>query len=277
MDPPTLDASTVVATCARAIGDLTVATALVSSVDVVQQRTAAFVAAVAGETIHTERGSEYQIPGLTHKQISTVYSKHFVDQASAGRAMYDTIRLSTPWCLACGHQRVNTLDHYLPKSRFPALALTPVNLTPMCQACNQAKSTRIATCAEEVFVHPYYEDYESAIWLLARVVRTPEPHLSFACAASPWSAAQRARIENHITRFKLDRMYRTEAARLIAQSQRMLTRVHVTGGRRAVREVCLERESDLREYRLNDWGAATWAALSHSDWFCDGGFRAFAA
>lgn len=272
-----LNGRDVVAACASAVDDPMVADALRSGVERVVERAEVFTAAVVNGTVHLERGPAYQLPSLNHRQVSTVYSKHFVRQDSAGRAMYDAIRLATPWCTACGHQRVKTLDHYLPKSKYPALALVPANLTPMCHSCNTAKSTRVATCPEDSFVHPYFEDFESAIWLTAQIVREPEPHVEFGVAVSPWSAIERARIHNHINRFKLDEMYGIEAARLIAQSRRTLERTRQSGGSDAVREMCLEREAELREYSLNGWSAAMWLAGAGSDWFCDGGFSEFVA
>ena len=39
-------------------------------------------------------------------------------------------------CPFCGIGTVSTLDHYLPKSKYPALAITPKNMIPACRDCN---------------------------------------------------------------------------------------------------------------------------------------------
>src|SRR3546814_3004594 len=46
-------------------------------------------------------------------------------------------------CPACGEPGTpNTLDHYLPKGRYPHFCVTPLNLFPMCDACQQAKGEK---------------------------------------------------------------------------------------------------------------------------------------
>ena len=43
-------------------------------------------------------------------------------------------------CPACGEPgRPNTLDHYLPKGKYPHFCITPHNLFPMCDACQGLK------------------------------------------------------------------------------------------------------------------------------------------
>lgn len=64
-------------------------------------------------------------------------------------------------CPACGELgRPNTLDHYLPKDIYPQFCVTPVNLFPMCDACQLAKGTKVGDVqSPRFFVHPYFDAF----------------------------------------------------------------------------------------------------------------------
>ena len=47
-------------------------------------------------------------------------------------------------CPFCGRDQVGTLDHYLPKSRYPELSVLGANLVPACETCNRLKGTSSA-------------------------------------------------------------------------------------------------------------------------------------
>ncbi|NHN89990.1 hypothetical protein [Acetobacter conturbans] len=65
------------------------------------------------------------------------------------------------FCPSCGEEGTpNTLDHYLPKEQFPHFAITPLNLTPMCDICQGAKGTKTTDeSGRRMFLHPYYDDF----------------------------------------------------------------------------------------------------------------------
>lgn len=50
------------------------------------------------------------------------------------------------------------LDHILPKSTFCDYAITPINLVPVCTACNKAKHSRVGNENEGILT-PYYNNY----------------------------------------------------------------------------------------------------------------------
>ena len=85
-------------------------------------------------------------------------------------------------CPACGEPgRPNTLDHYLPKALYPHLCITPVNLFPVCDACQLAKGTKVGdTGAPRFFIHPYFDAF-AAEHILRLEIRPPftVPRFSF--------------------------------------------------------------------------------------------------
>jgi 5-methylcytosine-specific restriction endonuclease McrA len=81
-------------------------------------------------------------PGTaTKSDMVNLYENKLTKVGSPGRALYDKL-LSLPprgICPLCGQGVVSTLDHHLPKSAFPALAVAPTNLVPSCSTCNLRK------------------------------------------------------------------------------------------------------------------------------------------
>lgn len=65
------------------------------------------------------------------------------------------------YCPSCGEEGTpNTIDHYLPKRAYPHFAITPANLTPMCDICQGIKG--VQTLDDEgrrIYLHPYYDDF----------------------------------------------------------------------------------------------------------------------
>lgn len=63
------------------------------------------------------------------------------------------------YCPACGEDGYpRTLDHYLPKEKFPEFSILSRNLAPMCDICQGAKLAKtLTTNQEKIFLHPYYD------------------------------------------------------------------------------------------------------------------------
>lgn len=90
-----------------------------------------------------------------------LYKNKLADKNAVCRKYYK--RLANPdetilTCPFCEIDSIQTLDHYLPKSLYPSLAITPVNLVGMCSKCNTKKSDRKIESADKFFLHPYYSD-----------------------------------------------------------------------------------------------------------------------
>lgn len=96
--------------------------------------------------------------------IFTKFSKLY-EKYSSGKELHEfrtkLIALAEGRCPICGasfgYSQV-TLDHVLPKSKYPSLAILPVNLVPICLYCNMRKNSKIKG---RIF-HPYFEGYNLA-------------------------------------------------------------------------------------------------------------------
>lgn len=63
------------------------------------------------------------------------------------------------FCPCCGEPgKPTTLDHYLPKTSFPELSIIVANLTPMCNECQQNKSSDyLDNDGNKIYIHPYFD------------------------------------------------------------------------------------------------------------------------
>ncbi|WP_167354880.1 HNH endonuclease [Rhizobium altiplani] len=83
---------------------------------------------------------------------------------SAQGAVLDALRAHRlTFCPACGEMgKPNTLDHFLPKRKYPHFAIVPHNLFPMCDACQGKKLEKTGDeDAPKFFIHPYFDRFTS--------------------------------------------------------------------------------------------------------------------
>lgn len=91
------------------------------------------------------------------KAIRPALGKAYDEVQKGGRlqALRRDLQVRVYECPLCGYGEPITLDHYLPRSIYRALAIYPRNLIPACQACNRRKGTHVPD-GPVGFVHPYY-------------------------------------------------------------------------------------------------------------------------
>ncbi|PTR35369.1 hypothetical protein C8J98_101634 [Luteibacter sp. OK325] len=68
--------------------------------------------------------------------------------------------LSPGVCPVCGSACSATVDHFLPKSSWPAFAFFSPNLIPACDQCNRKKGEIYSgTSPDERTIHPYFDSF----------------------------------------------------------------------------------------------------------------------
>jgi hypothetical protein len=66
---------------------------------------------------------------VTTAEMEAVYTDRMAKQNTPGRPIYDDIFAAAKGrCPLCAHRAVTTLDHHLPKTHYPALAVAPLDL-----------------------------------------------------------------------------------------------------------------------------------------------------
>ena len=112
-----------------------------------------------------------EIDEVTRKELMNVYEYGMRDTQSCGRAIYDEI-MELPadnLCPFCGHRKIASLDHMLPKSKYPVFSVVPHNLVAICKPCNRLKGDIAPTSEYDGVIHPYFDDIDEPQWLHAEV------------------------------------------------------------------------------------------------------------
>ncbi|WP_107487806.1 HNH endonuclease [Streptomyces sp. M1013] len=196
--------------------------------------------------------------------------------SKAGRDIYDQILAGVPFerCPLCGRGIATTLDHQLPKSEYPILAITPANLVPACNTCNQRKSSKDPADASEMLLHPYFDELGTSRWLGARIhEESPARAEYFVKPSDNWGATFSERVVRHFNFFGLRRQYALAAAGKLAtdrlQHAGLLQRV----GPDELRLHLQEAAEGFWSTAGNTWEGALCSALAESDWYVNGGMN----
>ena len=66
------------------------------------------------------------------------------------------------YCPYCGISEPAQLDHFLPESEYPVLAINRQNLVPLCPHCNNIKRAK----DYRKFIHAYYDDFPNDVFFI---------------------------------------------------------------------------------------------------------------
>lgn len=211
--------------------------------------------------------AEKSIDGIVSaKEMLDVYSTKFSKQNSPGRHYYDKYLAAPPHglCPICGVRFVSTLDHYLPKAQFPALAVTPKNLVPTCYDCNLGnKKTFVPRTAEEEPLHPYFDDVEKVRWLAVRLYIKDNCLIPAYFASKPdeWSDLLFSRVKNHMHIYGLPRLYEVHAEEEIVSCKRRWNHIYRNCGRAILKQSFVDDCNGREEILLNSWQSALYRAI----------------
>jgi hypothetical protein len=235
----------------------------------------AYEVAARTTTLHTLPSADNVAGQVTKDEMSAVYTERMARKGAPGRAIYDRL-LSAPAhgrCPLCGHRTVSTLDHHLPKSLFPALAVTPANLVPACSDCNRAKLERAPQTSDEETLHPYYDDIEGDCWLYAEVIETVPAALRFLVEPpNHWDPILATRVRRHFRLLNLAQLYASQSAEELLNIRYYLVALFARAGASGVRNHLREIAVSCEQARINSWQTAAYKALAISNWYCEGGF-----
>ncbi|MFC9755136.1 hypothetical protein [Streptomyces sp. NPDC056921] len=228
-----------------------------------------------------------------HKRALIAMYKQRMRPDHPGRPVYEETLNRATKCPSCGVGAVRQVDHHMPKSLFPYLAVVPSNLLPICSDCNFAKNDNAPTCYEEQTLHPYFDSIDDDRWLRARLITRSADGRAYRAKPldtpadweiefyvdppSAWSAQLAMRVQYHFDTFGLSRLYEDQAADDLPGIELSIEEAFQAGGAQDVR-VHLEGQarSRARHYK-NSWMLALYEALADDQWFCSGGFRQVAA
>lgn len=213
---------------------------------------------------------------VTTAEMEAVYTSRMVKQNAPGRAIYDEIfAAANGRCPLCAHRAVTTLDHHLPKAHYPALAVTPDNLVPACSDCNKSKLASVPHAAEDVTIHPYFDNVADRRWLYADVVQVAPAAMRFRVEPpAEWDPLLAERLRRHFQSLKISQLYGSEAAEELLNIRHLLVMLLASGGANYVRAYLEDHAETCLTGRLNGWRGAAYETWAANNWFCSGGFAA---
>lgn len=201
-----------------------------------------------------------------------LYEKQF-RKSKAGKKIYDAIKLNSVNCPACGVSEVSTLDHYLPKTKFPQFSVFPANLVPNCSYCNTIKGEWTPRAINEQVIHPYFDDrLTETSWLFAEIIKDKTPFVNFYVQSSyGWTPDDFLRAATHLEVFKLKTRFLKQA--LLELSN--LGKFYSSDSAENIR-IDMDREA-RKEYNneKNSWKTALYRELARNTWYHEGGYREF--
>lgn len=269
LNKPTLDPRLVYDGCVETIQDEDLKARLTAERETVLGSVPGYEAAGADGDLTRIQTSE-QVGLVTKQEMMALYTNQLVQNSGPRSKYYDVLKLATLICPFCGHLRVKTLDHYLPKAHFPLFSVTPVNLVPSCRDCNSAKTASRVTKLENQVLHPYFDRLPDEQWLFAELGETHPPSFQFhAKPPAGWTEIIRRRVATHFRVFELAELYTTQAGEEFGNIEHVILELYKTGGAAKVRSH-LDGELRSREANhRNSWQTAFYQACAASDWFCE--------
>lgn len=207
--------------------------------------------------------------------LKGIYTNRLVKMTNKGRKYYNLIFTSAPngRCPFCNVKQVSTLDHYLPKSKYPLLSITPNNLVPSCSDCNKNKLVDSPTNSQEETIHPYFDDIEDFDWLKTKII-TLNP-IKFEYYISPpngWSDLLKTRLINHFSSYLLNELYSIHAIEEFENIKQQITKLFENAGNNQLKEHLQDCYNSRYVVNKNSWQTAFYDCLYNNVNFCNGEF-----
>ncbi len=207
---------------------------------------------------------------ISKEEMVNLYEQNMV-RNQAGRKIYDELKslalLSR--CPFCGVGQVSTLDHYLPKDKFPTFSVLPYNLVACCKDCNTGKLTSYSTSPNTQVLHPYYDNFTQEQWLFAEVLQPLKIKFDVKPPAN-WTQIDKDRVKAHFDCYKLEKRFTIEASDALANLKASFE-LRNNNVRDIIRELELQFNTH-KNLHLNSWETAMYQALYQDLWYCSGGF-----
>lgn len=221
----------------------------------------------------------YQIPQILTvspfvgmSEMRTVYNYRMV-QIEPGKTYYNKIKASAPngKCPLCSVREVETLDHYLPKTKFPLFAVTPITLIPACFTCNKGKLVDFPRMSHDQTLHPYYDNIDGVSWLSAVVVQSNPITFDYFVNPHPtWTQDLTLRVQNHFKSFQLNELFSPQANEQLLAMNKLFIKLYNLNP-----ILLMEHLQDAYDSTLtrgtNSWQAVMYRTLVNDAWFCGGG------
>lgn len=213
--------------------------------------------------------------GMEKRKFQKIYTQKLL--TNPAREYYDAIMSLAKYdiCPYCLQNTVSTLDHFMPKSKYLPLAVTPSNLIPCCQDCNKNKLDIPPTSNGNVLFNPYFDDIRHIHWLQGTLDHSNNKILSitFKVALKQKNKILEERLKNYFKTFKLNNLYSKCAARhFIDITTKHILRIKRFGYAKSKDSIVADIEETLEALEIsniNGWKTVAYRTLKFDSWYLD--------
>lgn len=217
--------------------------------------------------------------GVEEKEFESIYNDKLVAKKAIGRDIYMRIKnlcvdKYENRCPSCAKRPVSTLDHFLPKTIFTQLSISPLNLIPNCYECNKIKSVYVATNNYNELIHPYFDDIDSEQWLYAKLINTEFPVIEYVIVKpDSWSDRLYERVKNHFSIYDLESLYASNAMTMLNSHRKAFQDLRkIPDDTTQLDKHIKLLYSSFKSSNLNSWDTALFFAIKQNYAFYDGQF-----
>ena len=204
------------------------------------------------------------------KDMKLLYEDHFVGKKEIIGDYYNQILASTEFiCPYFGQPYVETFDHYMPKANYGVFSVTPQNLIPSCNHCNKTKGDPVYSSESELPYHPYFDKFDTFIWLKAELQPGKDVCFLFSVETPPEiNPIVKQRLETSVSLYGWDEVFMACAAKEFKKTSMHIElqckRGTISDGISYVNdEIAIETQVN----GINNWKNAMLRAILKSDWY----------
>lgn len=209
-----------------------------------------------------------------HKAIlNKIYDQKFAKENSIGRKYYNLIMGNAKGrCPICGGGKLKNLDHFLPKSKYPLLCVTPINLIPTCRDCNMEKGAEVSDDYYAIPFHPYLEAMTDK-WIECTLVFYPDGTFSIKFE-NGYDAIKNPdlwrKYSAHMRITDLDATFSSRAQEELENVRGIYKNELLSCGENKLCESLKDVKDSAEKVDVNSWKSALYRALVRDcDEFCE--------
>jgi hypothetical protein len=215
------------------------------------------------------------VPLEASAALRAAWSSNYERFKETQEDLYAAMKLAARWCPMCGERAVVALDHYLPRSVYPELAILPTNLVPVCSDCNWLKSNDFCEGAgNPLFLHAYFDDLSAVQCVRASVdLSSGSALLTFTIdCPDDISPPLAERTRRHFVRLGLQDFYRAKGEQEASIRALEVRELLAAGDSPAGVSESLARAASSSACVVgpNHWRPVALYALANHDDFCAG-------
>ena len=207
---------------------------------------------------------EHEVKPGDELKILNVYAQKFAAKGSIGKKYYEAIMLNANGrCPICGDGKPKNLDHFLPKSKYPLLCVTPANLVPVCRDCNMDKGKEFYKNYYQIPFNPYF-DVMDETWLECEIFLKGDGTFSLQFVNGFDERRNRniwEKYETHLRVFDLNATFTAKALEEIDNCKSLYQNLLKECGQEMVRRDLVERKNSYEFNDVNSWRSALYREL----------------